>query len=132
MKIENFVKTKNFVKKIILSSFIFGLTFNANAAETIGEAAKLRDQRRGQLEERFEKSEQKQKEIVGQDDATKFETNARSNDMPPSTHFEGWNKLSGEEKTEVKKHHDELRGSKEKAPVFERKAAEKTEPKKVQ
>ena len=116
------MKIENFAKKIILSAFIFGLTFNANAAKNIGETANLSDQKKQQLEERFNQ----QKENAAQEDqAAQFETNARSNEAPPINRFEGWNKLSNQEKSAVKKHHNELRG-KEKAPTFEKKAAAKS------
>lgn len=61
-----------------------------------------------------------------------FNAHAKSQDTPPSPNFEGWNKLSDKEKAAVKKHHDELRDSKEKSPTFERKAAKKLESKKAQ
>jgi len=53
-----------------------------------------------------------------------FNAPAKSQDTPPSPDFEGWNKLSNEEKAAVKKHHNELR-SKDKTVTFEKKAASK-------
>jgi len=111
------------MKKTILSAFILAASLSANAAENMDESTNLRDQKRQQLEERFNSS--KTQKRATQDEAAKFETNARSNEAPPINHFEGWNKLSDEEKSAVKKHHEELRSNQEKTPTFEKKAAKK-------
>lgn len=116
------------MKKVILSALISILSLDV-LAQNPSESAKIRDQKKSDLEQKFAKSS-KQEHFLALENSD-FDTNAQSNKMP-SPHFEKWSNLSLKEKDSVKKHHEDLRKGDLKDANVEKKAAKKIEPTKPQ